>query len=518
MEEVEEVKEVKEVNIDSIDLVEDNFKEIVFFGCWNDGYCPSRGINNKREGQELTYTMDALKTYIEHNKNNIVDVIVAGDNYYQTKEKKPKDNNTEPKKTDKKITINEKKFKSGFKCLKDAVGDIPTTILLGNHDVKYIGKNLTIIKDENGSIITTTNEKDPCSTSIIEKQIVNNLNIVNEPEKFHLFNFNNVDENYKLYPTQTPHTIIIMIDSSIFDDKDETFCYKHFDKELDAELDNKIFDAENAEELRKKFIQSTIINKQKDFMNTIVNKLKEQQQLHPIHPIQNIIFTAHHPIIGIKINKLDIMKKFTEYIYDFCIEIQEQVNADVKFYHLCADVHNFQIVDIELNKNNKIITIRQYVVGTGGAENDKFEGFSTLENYNLVVKTKDLLSPNKFPTIVNMGESFTHSDYEGKIIENENDTFLIKFKQWGYSVTNGFLTLKIPNSANDDIEFYFHSNPNTTIIRENEEFDKKGGANKKRRLSKKTNKRKSTMKKNRRRPSALKRRRSLRKHFHTRKY
>jgi hypothetical protein len=488
---------------------ENTFKEIVFFGCWNDGLCPSNEVG---KGKELTETMNALKTYIGDNKNNIVDVIVAGDNYYQDKEKS-KD------KTEKKITINEQNFKSGFNCLKDAVGDIHTTVLLGNHDVKYIEKFTHIVDNDivdNDIVdndIVNTNPQEPCLTSILEK----NIALTNE---FDLFNFQDIDKNYKLYN----NTMIIMIDSSIFDDDDDDdndkLCYKHFDTDFETNI--------ISEEKQKdpKDIQSTIIKKQKEFMNTIVEKLKEQTP-----PIQNIIFTAHHPIIGIKQKKLDIMNKFTEYIYYFCSKIKTEVNADAKFYHLCADVHNFQIVDIVLTKTDEEepsdpITIRQYVVGTGGAEKDKFDGFNDLEN-----ETETKTKKKQPPLVRNLNGIFTTQkpsniedsvfnklEYAGEIIK-DTYPFSIKFKQWCYSVTNGFLTFKIPNSANQDIEFYFHSNPKTTMINDvvNEESKIKGGANKKRRLSKKTNKRKSTMKKNRR-PSSLKRRRSLRKHFHTRKY
>jgi len=94
----------------------------------------------------------------------------------------------------------------------------------------------------------------------------------------------------------------------------------------------------------------------------------------------NIIFIGHHPIITKVYKKITNKDNTTEYknisdfnskMITFFNSMPESLNKKT-IYYLCADTHFYQKSDVIINNKLKI---HQYIVGTGGADQDKLPIF-----------------------------------------------------------------------------------------------------------------------------------------------
>jgi hypothetical protein len=290
----------------------DNF---IHFGCWNNKNCLED--SNSFKINSMVLKKINLKKY---------DFIsVAGDNYYPDKIKnESKDENIVIKR------YNDKNFTNGFNCLPD---DIKKYIIFGNHDIMDEMEGI-----ENCGVLK--------STQLLESK---NKNMIIFNNVLHIFQTN---------------TLIIFIDSTLYDikNKDQLIndtCYRHFFSDFKGQ---------------HKTLRDLI-----DYQNATINEIIEKI-LTDGNTITNLIFIAHHPLFSIR-TKLDkhtheSKPKITG-IFDFINIFEDITNKDrlkqTSFYYLCADTHLYQHGNIKFS-NGKIV--KQYIVGTGGAEfdNGSFEG------------------------------------------------------------------------------------------------------------------------------------------------
>ena len=340
----------------------------LFFGCWNSGGCNHDDPNPNA----LTQVMKHLNEFVENEKQNSSVkpefLIVAGDNYYPPKEKK-KDEKGETEKKEKKEKKEKRKnyieedIDSGFKCLNEI--PIDKIILLGNHDVEQ----------------TIDNNKNTLGCNTINYQI--------EKYNNNLFNFNNFEDKLQT-KMLGDHTIIIMFDSTIYDKKAGQFleCYKKINENF-----NDIND---------------FIKRQSEQRDNTIEWIRKQPS------IKNIIFTCHHPIIELKVKKNNLEENPFYNLGEFLLPFNEL--SDKKFIHLCADVHLYQSSEIIIKgeDKNKEMLLKQYVVGTGGAE---------LDNDDNTIK------PERFKDFID--------------INNENK---YKYKLYDSNPINGFLDCKFENT------------------------------------------------------------------------
>ena len=278
------------------------------FGCWNN-------LNTKiKDGKEkqlgcLNKVIQLLNGYLTTNKPKFL--IISGDNYYPEKQKE--DDVT------KKIVIYPEKLIEGIRKLEM---DLPIYMMIGNHDLEKTPKE-------------ETPEQDECK--ILE------LEMANKP--------GNVEYNFFKYEMLKHGTMVLMIDTSIYEDGSEQYllCY------------NKFFESSG--------LQFDTIQQIKDY------QLKQiTESLSRTDPIKNIIIIGHAPILYLKFKKnkgvilrSDIRESFTPVLTD----IYGMLGPDVNYSYLCSDLHLFQKgkVEIQIDAAKKM-TIQQYIVGTGGTELD----------------------------------------------------------------------------------------------------------------------------------------------------
>ena len=297
--------------------------KFIQFGCWNQGFC-----SDVAEPTPITRVMHTLKEYIAEPGNTLDFIVVAGDNYYPRKEEKD---------GIKKKYIELDKMASGFKCLPL---DIPIDMILGNHDLETntgADAKLFIEDDsvkETDCFITTT------ELDLVAQRMEHNISFV--VNKARLLN---------------DHTLVLMIDTSMYDDSDieDMFpCYK----KMPGYAGIPDVAALRANQWR--------------FIREEIEKYKKTGQL------RNIIIIGHHPITGykhsIKIkkagktqSKLELMTGFTSFIDMLVNGIYKLFKNTVKYYYLCADLHLYQKGTIQFNGG---MTINQYIVGTGGTKLD----------------------------------------------------------------------------------------------------------------------------------------------------
>ena len=169
-------------------------------------------------------------------------------------------------------------------------------------------------------------------------------------------------------------TIIIMFDSSLYDlnIEDELkpkniTCYKNlFSTTLPDILMKDLIDYQS-----HKILEILLVNSDK----------------------KNIILVAHHPLICTKAKKACVNIKIIQ-LFRFLFEkLMEKIGTSIimkNIYHLCADYHVYQQMNISIILNSKslvpkVINITQYTAGTGGAELDDI---LTLDEKENVINTK----------------------------------------------------------------------------------------------------------------------------------
>ena len=285
--------------------------KFAFFGCWNEVHYPSEKNDDpcfKLQENEPKTKCDEFTSVLQEIKQqpNIDFLVVAGDNYYPLKGKKDKTTGKKPK------TFSQDDFNKGFNAL-EAIQK-PTHLLLGNHDMENI---------------------DNCKIINEEKQRTN------------LFVFDYQTQN-TMFRMIIDHTLLIMLDTNVFDPTEDFSCYSVFDKEKEVKNQRKDF-----------------IEKQKDFILAYLSGIDT-------NTLQNICFFGHHPLLSWKIKKekAKIDNEMME-LHSFLLEILVPTKLQKKtIYYFCAHLHQYQKGTVIISQNETKITIHQYISGTGGAHLD----------------------------------------------------------------------------------------------------------------------------------------------------
>jgi hypothetical protein len=321
--------------------------KFIHFGCWNQGFCDKDDEENNQTPisivmRQLDKTLKAAQPKHKHDF-----IIIAGDNYYPNKpekkdktEKKDSENPGKMEKSEKKDktvkkekkegkTVIQANLKSGFNCLPSG---IEINIILGNHDLETSNGDKKIFI-ENADV---TEEEGNCTIMQMEQAIVSKRNETGNRFSLDLYKHKWLGDN----------TLVLMIDTSMYDTKDaESFlpCYNV--------KTGKTY--ENITELHLE---------QQEFVYRMITEYKSR--------IKNVIVIGHHPISAYKYKneQINVIKSFPGLI-DLFLSIKEKLvdKESINYYYLCADLHLYQVGTIKVGD---IMTIKQYIVGTGGTKLD----------------------------------------------------------------------------------------------------------------------------------------------------
>ena len=290
----------------------------IHFGCWNNLNIKNKDGKIKPLGC-LNKVMEKLNSYVSENEVSFISI--AGDNYYPEKKK------IEEKK--KKIIIPELLVR-GFDLLPKS---LPIYMILGNHDLE------TNLKIDNQKIfINSLDNPEPVRSCSI---LTNETNIIKD--------LPNISYNFFKAEMMGSNTLILMIDSDIYsiDAFNYLPCYSKF-------LEKDISSIEEIQRYQYELIFQSI------------------NQYNVTGNIRNLILIGHQPITGIKFK--DGVKEpplnDIPYFKPILIEIYNSLGDDIKYFYLCADLHLYQKGIVTLKKEDKMMTIQQYIVGTGGTELD----------------------------------------------------------------------------------------------------------------------------------------------------
>lgn len=305
----------------------ENIPNFIHFGCWNKGGC----LIDSPDFNPLSRVMKNLREVCEDETTKPEFVVVAGDNYYPGK-----------------LTIDNKKkgniitseLMSGLKCLPN---NVPVNIILGNHDVES-----DVLVDypipAGASSFPEVPEQQKCY--ILDKQLQFSRSRQNNDTRLNIYTsriFNN-------------ETLVLMIDTTLYYDEEKIGlkCYRYLYNKNDLTLSE-------LREYQKIYVEGEI----------------EKVKLNP--KIKNIVIIGHDPIICYKVKKGDTITivspgyNLINLLYD---SIYKNIprNRNLKFYYLCADLHQYQIgnVKIEREHDDSIMDIKQYIVGTGGTDLDDY--------------------------------------------------------------------------------------------------------------------------------------------------
>ena len=269
---------------------------LIHFGCWGNY-------------ENIDYLRNILKEISQLPSPNIM--TISGDNYYPVKENKQK-------------ILNKKHFHDLQTLLDKSTSAIANRfILLGNHE------------------FDSYKDAEECTSIDLHREFYSKSNI-------------NLVENCHSHIIDD-HTLVIMINTSIYEKKDPCYQLKEIlQKDKDGNTGN------------------TEIQNQLDIVIHILDtSLKELEGLN------NIIFVGHHPIISCrgekpKKDKAKAKDKSNKYylgpLHDFFRALTPFL-AGKYIYYLTSDTHCYQHIDIFPNLD-KEYKIEQHIVGTGGASLD----------------------------------------------------------------------------------------------------------------------------------------------------
>ncbi len=220
--------------------------------------------------------------------------------------------------------MNIENFLSGFMCLPK---NIKKYLLFGNHDLEDV-------------ITNNDNEKEECKALLLQKYLFDDNN------KYELFN--------NVLIKKTANTLILMIDTTIYSleptENISDTCYTY------------LFQSNTHEKI------SELLELQERQLTKVLQENID---------IQNIIIIGHHPIISAVskkgINKITANNNF--------INLLKKLNTcfiGKNIYYLCADTHFYQYSIIDFNSE---FSINQFIVGTGGAEQDNIPVEPYIINY-----------------------------------------------------------------------------------------------------------------------------------------
>ena len=374
------------------------------FGCWNN-LNTIGGIVQGRSNDVMSFVINKIAS-ASHPPDCL---IIAGDNYYPHKieedtlkgekspkkeksskkeketskgekspkeketskgEKSPKDKSKKEKNTTKVKTIYTELLKNGLLSLPNTT---KIYMILGNHDL-----------DRNNKKNLFIDESRPTQGQISQLRQENNECEIIKGELAVLENKKNVDYLFFKSELKNDDTLILMIDTSIYEPDKQTNvylpCYNEFFK------NNTLYED-------KQFDFPTITNLRLYQRNRILQAIS--QATTGAKTIKHIIIVGHHPIYQVKYKvKEEEPIKFTSdiqvdfkpvliAIYDKLFKIYKEL-PKTKFYYLCSDLHLYQKGTINIRvskKTNVTMRIEQYIVGTGGTVLDPKLPEATQKNY-----------------------------------------------------------------------------------------------------------------------------------------
>ena len=285
-------------------------------------------------------------------------------------ETSPKDKSKKEKNTTKVKTIYTELLKTGLLSLPDTT---KIYMILGNHDL-----------DRNNKKNLFIDESRPTQGQISQLRQENNECEIIKHELAVLKDKQNVDYLFFKSELKNDDTLILMIDTSIYEPDKQTNvylpCYNEFFK------NNTLYED-------KRFDFPTITNLRSYQRNRILKAIS--QATTGARTIKHIIIVGHHPIYQVKYKvKEEEPIKFTSdiqvdfkpvliAIYDKLFKIYKQL-PKTKFYYLCSDLHLYQkgTINIRVSKKTDVtMMIEQYIVGTGGTVLDPKLPEATQKNY-----------------------------------------------------------------------------------------------------------------------------------------
>jgi len=316
-----------------------SYKSFIHFGCWNYNKCDSDNLSEpvKQEDTNITRVMKTLKKYVETSRPTPDFLTVAGDNYYFVKNKKT------DVEEEKKI-FSPEFLLSGFKCLPK---DIKKYVLIGNHDLENIENPV----------------KDPdCSILELQKGFASGVdnNMILDSDRKGPIMHHVLDDS----------TIVIMLDTTMYETSEKSIkkvmkCYQRMFEMNDLIVPENVL-LEKIKVMREN---------QKQRLEQYISSLNAET-------IKNIIVVGHHPLFDLKTKKdedsgkvktkEEVMPLLNELYYESIYLPLQAVNSDIKYFYLCADLHQYQtgIVTI-IGESMPSLNIQQYIVGTGGTELEK---------------------------------------------------------------------------------------------------------------------------------------------------
>jgi hypothetical protein len=320
-----------------------SYSKFIFFGCWNNINCDSEYIYR-----------DIVLDYIKRVELNIYQLYIAGDNWYTNKKK-----------------IDEKEYKlyitdilrTGYDKLYKMNKEI--YIAVGNHDV-----DSNITNDTTNS--NAAKLKKNCNINTqkyylnkIKEQAITipTLEYLNDIEKTELNEETLCEKGVYIYIDNigvryNKNNIIIIINTNILDD---------------LEIDNGL------KYLKK--IKSVI----KQVVKVLIDNSSNKQ----------IFVMGHIPLFTYKNDKISIYEiNKKDHKYRIIIDKLFDILVTNNIIYLCADTHNFSIMEI----NKGINTLIQITAGTGGADPDLINGnYDTQPNnviLNLEIKSNQINTYN----------------------------------------------------------------------------------------------------------------------------
>ena len=318
-------------------------KKFIQFGCWNQGYCNKSDLDKK---PPINSVMRQLETTLKTAKTKHDFIIIAGDNYYPTKPEKNKSTKKEKKETsdlDKKKDkegkiIMKANLESGFHCLPS---DIEINIILGNHDLETSREKKMYIED------TANEEKGDCLIMQLEQAVIREKN----DERTDKGISNEISLDLYKHKWLGLNTLVLMVDTSMYDTDDATTFLPCYNVKTGKEY-------QDIEELH---------TEQQEFVTRMIDRYYDR--------IETIIVIGHHPITGYKYkNEMTKLIRSFPGLMNLFLFIQARLSAkQLNYYYLCADLHLYQIGTITITDvvtTQPIMSIKQYIVGTGGTKLD----------------------------------------------------------------------------------------------------------------------------------------------------
>jgi hypothetical protein len=429
--------------------------EFIQFGCWNN-LNVDESNRTKIKGC-LTDAMELLNNYIEQNRTKIHSIVVSGDNYYPDKKK-------DKSKTAEKIKfIDKAKLKQGFELLPK---NIPITMILGNHDLEtnLPGDSPYRIK----SIKTNTTTEG--STTENTQEIVRSCEILTtQNESIKSIEGTQIDYCFFKEQRLNDHTLLIMLDTSIYDDNDNykyLSCYNKFFtyKGVENPLTDPKYNNINIEDFG---------SEKNDNTNTALTAIKEYQKKlitdalskNP-EQIKNIVLVGHHPICQIKLKKekTEIKTDIPGFLPVLSL-IKENSQPGTNYYYLCSDLHLYQSGIITINTENQPMKINQFIAGIGGTELDDITAL------NSVTKKLDI--------------SVVVSDVVNGVVHNVVSNFNLEYEMNKERADCGFLVCDYTNTP---LNFDPHFIQKKSSFNQGAASESSGGRRTKRRRNKKTKK------------------------------